>query len=216
MEKDNELNNSQKKLSIRDFLGLSVAQISLDVVVAGLILTLINIRPIWHYFNDNVVATQQASLSTIMNNNDSWLDRFLHQLAASRIPQILFWILMGCVVYLVIWLIRNATTNIRNDVVASNFVQPNASDKGDYWRPILLRKTFFAAILAVLAGFAFASYKLVKVFADLCSWAVSDFHPFHSISEITVAILAVALVLQILLVLIRITARSWWSINSGL
>jgi hypothetical protein len=207
--------STAKRPLITRFFVPSPAQVTVDIFVGGLVLVLANVQAIWRSL-ENLVGYNQQSLAAAIDQGPSWVGGILKTLTSGRVPQIAFWAFMGCVVYVVVWFIRSALVNIRNDIVASKYVSSRPRDSKKYWESILLQKAFLVCSLVVVAGYLFAFIRLLSLLARLCASAASDFQWVKSLPEMIGATFAVAFLLQVLVILGHIVINSWSSINNEL
>lgn len=208
--------NSRASLTLKQLLLPTPAQLFLNLVIAIIILSLLNIRAIWQFFTTGVSADSTVDLGSLISNNFPWLTEGIEKLTRGRTIQVLFWLFVGCIVYMLIWIVGNFLTNIRNDIVADEYVHPQQYSRAGYWSSVLARKIFFVCIFIVLISYIFAGLRLVASLADLALRSFRDFQIPLSILLVLGAILAAAIALQILQILFKITLNSWQLIYKDL
>lgn len=186
---------------------------SLYIVVSLLLLTLVNVKRIWHYFNRYFPGNDGSGLSI------SDKIPLLHSLSKAyqgRVLQVVFWIIVGIAIYILFWFIRNITNNIRNDVVAGSYVRPKDYNVSNYWKPILVRKTLFGLSVVFLAAYIYAGIKMIMELGSLCYDYVTRFEAIHSTLYIIAAIIASTILVHIFIILCKVSARSWQFIYTDL
>src|SRR4051812_48340303 len=95
----------------------SGSQILLYFLVSILILIVLSINKTWDYLNQ-VVLVPQGGLDSIIAKNFPSVHKFLNYISQSILLQVVFWVTVGCAVYVLIWFAKNIFINIRNDMVA--------------------------------------------------------------------------------------------------
>ncbi len=176
-------------------------------LISLLSLTFINSQNIWRYFNSSVI--QQTNLGDLISNNFPKLHNFLSKIPQARALQVAFWILIGTTLYIVFWFVRNVLNNLRNDLVASEYIHPKNFTSSGYWRPIIVRKAFFGLTSFVLLAFIYSGLKLSFALAGLCYAVIINFRLLHSLLEITLAVLAMTVLIHFFVVLCRVVIHSW-------
>lgn len=192
------------------------AQVFLDIIIALLLLAAFNVRGIWYFFTTGITADSQVDLGSLIDEKTPALQTILDNLAHGRFIQILFWLFVGCIVYILIWLVGNFFTNIRNDIIADEYVHPRFYNRAGYWGSIFSRKIIFASITMVLAAFLYAGLKLTAALANLCYYALKDFEILVSSFELLGSLLAVATLVQIFFMLTKIAINCWQLIYKDL
>ena len=200
---------------LRQFIVPSPVQILLYILSGLVILGAINSRAIWQYLNNDPLGQQRAVSIFVENSGSQSGSGFLSSLAQGRLPQILLWTLIGIVIYSVIWFIKNLLNNVRNDIVADEYVHPKSYNRLGYWRSILVRKAFFAFNIAVLLGFFYAAARLLPLVSSLFYQSIHNFR-LADISGVLVSSLIVAFLMHILVVVIHTTVNSWRFIYADL
>lgn len=189
-----------------------LAQISLYILSSILILALGNINAFWDYLNHDPIGQQKAANIFIGEGGNGG---FLNNITQNRLSQVIFWILVGSVIYAVIWFLKNIVTNLHNDVIADEFVHPKAYNRAKYWESVISRKLLFTFICVVLIGFLYAAIKLLPSLSGIFFSAIYNFK-FSNLGDIAEAVLILAFLLHILVVLTRLTANSWRFIHADL
>src|SRR4029078_6254395 len=182
---------------IKELLIQSSAQVLLYLTVALLLLVFLKIKGLWTYFTTGVLAANQSDISDIINEKAQGLHRFLDSISQGRFLQIMFWLFVGCIVYLLIWFFRSIFTNIRNDFVADEYVPPGGYNRTVYWESILARKAFFACILAILIGYTIVGLKIAILLAQIGMDNIEGFQAGHSLIQIISPLGVTALMIHI-------------------
>ncbi len=210
MQTDIQSHNSTSTIGAtnKQLLLPSGSQILLYFLISILILTTLNLDKAWNYLNQ-VVLVPQGGLDSLIAKNAPGLHKFLNYISQSVLLQVIFWIGVGCVVYVLIWFAKNIFINIRNDMVADNYVHPASYKRSSYWESVVARKIFFWVSLLVLLFFVISGTRLVVYLSDLCYLMVSEFHAKHSVFVISKSVLATTGFIYVLVLLIHLTVNSW-------
>lgn len=200
--------NSKIGLTSKQFLLPSGIQLVLYVLISLLILLILNLKNAWDYLNHTVLSPQ-GGLDKIIAQKSPELHKVLTSLSQSIILQVVFWVFVGCAVYVVIWFIRNVSINLLNDFVADKYVHPDSYHRAAYWGSILARKVFFWVSAIVLVFYLIAGARLLVYMSDLCYRFVINFHGLHSFWEIVQIIAATTGLIYLLILIIHVVVNSW-------
>jgi hypothetical protein len=192
----------------RKFLLPGGWQILLYGLVSALLLIILNIKEAWKYLN-NTVLKPDGGLDNVLANQAPGLHKFLNALSQSVLLQFVFWLFVGCAVYIFIWFIKNIAINVLNDIVADKYIHPKGYDRARYWESIFSRKIFFGLSILLLVIYSFASIRLVSLLANLCYDRVVSFHAPKSLPAIILAMLATTVVIYFLILLVHTVVNSW-------
>lgn len=201
--------NSRPFAALKQVLVPTGPQLLLDFIIAILILLLLNGRAIWHYFTRGISDESQVELGDLINEKLPALHQFLENLSHGRFVQIVFWLFVGCVVYMLIWLIGNFITNIRNDIVADEYLHPKFYNRAGYWGSVVARKGLFACIVVIYLAYIYAAVKLLALLAGLCYQSFLDFQWAQTMATLGGAIIASAITIQILFFLSGLVVNTW-------
>jgi hypothetical protein len=183
-------------------------QIFLYTLISTLILIALNIKAAWKYLNDSVL-TPEGGLDSIIANQSPGAHKFLNALSQSILLQFVFWLFVGCGVYIFIWFAKNIAINVLNDIVADKYVHPKSYNRAMYWESIIARKIFFGLSVFMLLTYLAASTKLLFLLANLCHDKVITFHASHSIPILALALLATTALVYALILLLHTVVNSW-------
>jgi hypothetical protein len=192
----------------RDFLVPSWSQLILYLLISLLLLIIFNLGRFWDYLNLVILAPGEG-VDSLLAEHASSLHRIFSVASQSIILQVIFWIGIGSLVYILIWFIRNVVINILNDVVAASYIHPPSFNRFSYWESVIARKVFFGISLAVLMFYLFAGWRLVGSLADLAATEVSKFADLHSMLKLAGIVLIAMALIHSLILIGHITANSW-------
>jgi hypothetical protein len=185
------------------------------MLVSILMLIILNIKKLWDYLNITVLAPQ-GGLDKIIAEKAPALHNLLNSLFQSVALQFLFWLFIGCVIYIFIWFAKNIVINIRNDLVADRFLHPLNYQRYKYWESVISRKVFFWISIAVLAIYIISCYRLVVSLAASCYNQIEHFHSWSSLAVISEAVLATTGIIYILVLLLHLVINTWQLIYKDL
>jgi hypothetical protein len=191
-----------------NFLVPSGSQFILYFLISILLLILLNIKRAWDYLNQTVLKPE-GGLDGVIANNAPGIHKVISSLSQSIILQVLFWIFVGCVVYMTIWFVKNIAINLINDVTADQYVHPSSYKRYEFWGSILARRTFFWISSGVLVFFLAVSARLIIDLSGLCYDAVTDFAYIQSLLNIAGSLLAVTSIIYLGVLLVHVVMTSW-------
>jgi hypothetical protein len=208
MKNDIESHSTNIGSSSKQFLLPSGTQLFLYALTGILLLLVLNIKNAWHYLNSTVLESQ-GGLDKILSQKAPGVHSFLSYLSQSIILQVIFWILVGCIVYVIFWFVRNITTNLLNDIVADKYVHPTAYKRFAYWESILARKVFFAISVVVLILFLATSARVLMYLASLAYDSFAHFQLANSLLELLQIVASTTGLIYILVLIGHIVINSW-------
>lgn len=199
--------NSRFSVSARQFFIPSRAQFLMYTLVSVLLLVLLNGHAIWTKFKGNL--QQDLTLSDVIVSNAPFLQKVIDRLSHSRVPEIVFWLLVGCGIYIIIWFMRNISSNIVNDVVADSYLHPKDYDRQMFWQSIIARKILLFFSLGVLIAYFVVAVKFLPVVARFFYSAIDDFRLSPSVVQIMISILITTLLIYFFILLTHLSANLW-------
>ncbi len=207
--------SSNVGLTSRQFFLPSVTQLLLYVLMSVLVLAVFNAKNAWDYLDSSVIAPQ-GGLGKILPQRSPEVNRFLNSFSHSIFLQVVFWVAVGCVVYLIIWFLRNIMINILNDIAAGQYVHPKSYKGVNFWGSVLTRKIYLGISIVILIIYTGSFIKLLINLSNFCYGLISDFHPAKSILELLGATAVTAVLIYFLILLVKIVVHSWRSIYHDL
>jgi hypothetical protein len=215
MENATKSHNSSINTSSKELIFPSGTQILLYMVLAPVLILILNVKRGWDYLNDSVIAPQGGA-EKLLTQNRPGLQKALDSIAGSIILQVAFWVVVGCLVYIVIWFVRNIAVNLLNDFVADNYVHPKSYRRLEYWESILARKVFFwisaiCSILLTLTGMRLLFYMAKLAYSNTVHFGFP-----HSLIALIEIELATTGLIYALMLLFRVMLNSWRLISRDL
>jgi hypothetical protein len=207
MEKN--IKSSSSSLSDNsNYLWPTIYQLVLYFLISFLVLLILNLKNMWTYLNDTVLKPD-GGLDSIIAQSAPGVHKVLNSLSQSIILQVIFWIFVGCAVYLLIWFIKNIAINLLNDITAGQYVHPKSYKGYVFWSGIFARRIFFWVSAAILLAYLAVGARFIGYLADICYQAILTFEPLQSSIDIAgSAILATALI-YVLTLISHICVNSW-------
>ncbi len=209
---DKEIKSVNESSASQVFSSLSIPG-ALELVIyllAGIIfVALVNIRALWNAINSSVQTTYVDTSSIIDETLINFGDR-LNGLLEGRPGQMLFWAIVGCLIYMLIWLSQNFIINLRNDVVADKYLHPNNYKSSSYWEGVLAHKIFFVTTVVVLFLYVFLSLTLfIPILSKIFKNATFSFSVPSSIIQLVLITLLSAIMLYLAVFIVKLVAYSW-------
>src|SRR3989344_3088959 len=199
--------SSRFSVSARQFFIPSRAQVFMYILISSLLLVLLNGQTIWSKFKTNLQT--DISFNDVIVGNAPFMQKVIDRLSHSRVPEIIFWLLVGCAVYIIVWFARNITSNIVNDVVADSYLHPSNYDRRLFWQSIIARKTLLFFCVLVLITYIIIGVKFLPIVAKFFYSAIDDFRLSPSVVEILVSIFITTLLLYLFILLTHLTVNLW-------
>jgi hypothetical protein len=215
MENITESHNSNIGATSKQFILPSLPQLLLYALIATMVLFVLNARKAWDYLNNTILASQGGATSLIAHNSPAF-QKVFDSLSKSIILQVVFWVLIGCLVYIVIWFVRNIAINLLNDFVADNYVHPKSYSRSNYWSSILARKFFFWISTVILFLFTVSGIRLLAYLSSEAYHNIVHFHINSSLPKLIVIELAATGFIYSLILLSHIALNSWRLISRDL
>jgi hypothetical protein len=191
----------------KSFLVPSVSQFFLYFLVSLLLLIALNVDKAWDYLNYTVLKPE-GGLDSIISTNAPGIHKVLNSLFQSIVLQIIFWVFVGCAVYIILWFVRNVAINLINDLTADQYVHPANYKRYKFWSGIIARRIFFWISAAVLVAYIFVSAKTLLYLAHFSYDAVINFQKLQSIIDIAGSLIAVTSMVYITVLLVHVVINS--------
>lgn len=131
--------NDEHDATLKGFLLPTLSELIWLFAISFVLMVVLNYQAIWDVVISDSGASQQATKPLLES-----VSVFFAQPAFGKAAVFLFWGLVGCVSYAVIWSLQHFTSRIKNDVDGSEFVQPQT--KQGYWSSRLSSYIFLVAI----------------------------------------------------------------------
>lgn len=196
--------------SLRELIFPSRHRVISELIIGTILLAFLNSRAIWSYLNSNHwLQSQQLDFGDILNAKIQHIYYYFSGLAGGRFLQIVFWLIVGCLIYLLIWFMINIITDIRNDIVADSYVHPRFYNRAAYWQSIIFDRILLVSIVVVFLVYIFLFLKFLPKLAKLCYEALQSFSLPHSPLVIVACIIGLAVLLQALGLLSRLLINAW-------
>jgi|SRR5581483_11328469 len=206
--------NSRVKNSLRLFLMPGPADIALYLFLALMLLLGLNAINIWDYFSSHNLVSQ--NLGQLISQNEPWIPNFLKRLSEGRLLQGVFWAVLGIFIYILVWSLRNLTVNIRNDIVADEYIHPAEYKRFIYWRSIIGRKVMFVVAVVVWVAYIISGVQLVSSLATTCRQAVASSDWLSILTQLLGCWIVVSVLIYLLILLGRVVMIGWRLIYTDL
>lgn len=207
--------SSDKSIHLRKLFVPSAIELAIYILLGVVLLSLFNLKVLWESLS-NAAAVPVETANSVVSNQGRLAGQFIDGMFDGRLTTFVFWGFVGCLVYVVIWLIQNVLLNIKNDVVAGDYVQPKSSEKRGYWSTVIAEKLFLAGLVVIFILFVSLGLKfLAPVFSKLFYVAVYNFRFPVSVFEILTAVALMALVVYLTVLVARLAISTWRNIISN-
>lgn len=157
------------------------------------------------FFREFIGTPSNFSLKdTLLGSVSSILDRYAGQGITRTGVVILFWALVGLLVYAVIWVLMNFSDELGNDLAMTKYVHPRNVDTSSPLRDFIARTLFRVTILVLFA--LYISYfvtQLLPIVVNRFIHAVKTWPSAEALQFAIVGLLIELLMLHVLVVLLR-------------
>lgn len=200
--------NKQVRTQLQHFFALQPAEFFGLMIMSLLVLLAANASTVYNLIVGNAAYTSY-DLNELLAERFPLADQLLSAPFAGKLTQLLFWALIGSVVYMIVWLIRNYSLRIFEDIDASHFVSSNNTKKG-YLESSIAHHVFFACtIFFSLAYLVLSIYRFIPYSATLFNRVLADLtNPINYFLAL-LAICLTSVTLYILVILWRLLRNSW-------
>lgn len=215
MKKNITSHNTQAGTSFRDFVSIDSPQILLDLTIAILILLSFNVPTLLTRLLGSGDASY-TSLGDYVKYLAPWLYNFFDSPFTGRAIQMLLWLFIGCVAYIIIWFFGSFLTSLRNDVVADSYLHPKSYNRPLFWVSVLSPKAVFVCLCTILLVFLYAVPNLLFQLSVLSYESIIDFTFKHSLVYLAGSIVTSVISVHLFFILIKLISRNWKIIYSDL
>lgn len=203
--------NENPLTQIRQFITPNILEVIIYALIGGFLLVVFNARDIWESLQASLAITDDTTQLAASSNGGFW-DR----IANSPLPQLVFWAVIGAAVYALVWFAWNIINNFRNDMAANSFVHPKHYNKSKYWESVLIRKAVFALCAVVLVVYLVIFFNLVATISDLAYSAGQQLALPQGLVEMGIYLLLATILVYVLVLIYRLSARAWGTIYKDL
>ncbi len=183
-------------------------QVLVYFLASCLLLTILNIGRIWHYLSTSLFGNQGGAENFVAAHIPA-LHGAYHFITHSIILQVMFWALVGCVIYGFIWFGKNIFISLMNDFVADQYVHPPGYNRSKYWESVLMRKVFFTLSLVVLIASFIGGVGFVMALASACYTTVTNFTIVGGTLTLFGSALITTTLIYALTILTYLTTKAW-------
>lgn len=201
--------NSSVASELKSFLP-TTPQLLLDLLLGFLLLAFFNIRGLWRWFSTGGIGNgTQVDIGGLIHDRAHWMTDTYNSFTQGRGIQILIWIVIGCCIYLIFWFVSVLITNLRNDIVANEYVHPKTYKSSWFWGSVLQQKGFFLCMVILLVGYIYCSVKLLNYLANLSYHSVINFQLYPDLPILISSLLASAITVHVFFMVFQLTKNSW-------
>lgn len=202
-------NESAASQVLGSFSRPSLEELLIYLLLGIVFISVLNIRALWEAINNSVQTTYVDTSSLIDEKLLTFGDR-LNGLLEGRPGQMLFWAVVGCLIYMLIWLAQNFYINLRNDVVADKYLHPKNYKSTNYWEGVLAHKIFFVSVVVVFFVYIYMSLTIfIPVLSKMFYFATFSFSVPDSVLQLIFIALGSSVLLYTFVFLAKLVAYSW-------
>lgn len=184
------------------------AGIATYLISALVVLLAVNATRIWAHLSDGI-AVDPVDLGTNVNIYWQKIDYLRHSAALGTISVMLFWGMIGSLVYASIWLLQTTFLKLQQDEdeVAN---QKEASRRSRIIQSTVAHYLLFGALTVIIAAYVFFFLGVILPSTRLLFFsAVTSSFAFQNVLSLLGTIVAMSVALYLLVVLLTLYARFW-------
>lgn len=174
----------------------------LYALISLIVLAFLNLNVLWqNLLGQQITAAEVATLS----------DRFLEFQDRLGTPIVMvFWLFIGALTYLIIWLAENVLFIAKTEVQESQYVYQNPILQHYYWQAAIKSNLFlFFMVLAWVSFIALYLRVLLPAFSHLFQSGLYSAPIYQRFLNIIVALIGNILVIYLLMLMRRLITYSW-------
>lgn len=199
--------NSRLSISLREFFLPSVAQVSLYTLIGTLLLVLLSSGEIWKKISGDYF--DNAGFGEIFNHSVPSVTTFINKIQMGRLPLAVFWGLIGCSIYIIIWFIINIINNVRNDIIADSYLQSTGLRRRLFWESVIARKILLSFCVVLVVAYIVVGLKFLPIVANFFYSAISSFRLPVSTLKIIISISIITFLIYLFILLSHLTVNLW-------
>lgn len=201
--------NTKESSGLIKFLMPSSERLVLSFILGSTFLILLNSRAIWLYSTVGIQQESQLDLGSLIQKEAPWIVDVFNRVAHGIFPQIVFWIFIGCLTYITLWLVQSLITNVRNDFVADSYQHPSSYKRSGYWSSILSRKIFFVSLLTIFAAYSYYALKILILLSNLTLSGLFETKDNNSTQIILTSVITATVLTHVFFLLLKLLKNSW-------
>lgn len=196
-----------KTQTLKKFLTPGWTQIFLYLVVSIFLFIFFNSNQIWSDLSSTILLPQHGIHDLVIPG--SAIDGLWQSVAKSRLPLILFWAIIGCLIYTFIWFIKSILTNLQNDMVADLYTHPSNYNRSAFWAKVIGHKILFVIAVGVTILYIFASFVALPLIAHQAYYSIKFYSSLSDVLQILIAIAGLMIMIHIFILLVHMTVNMW-------
>src|SRR3989344_5646779 len=139
--------------ALKKFFVIGPIGITMLFVLSSFLLLILNAKAIWGLLHGDLGGAD-LSTQTALDQRFAPVSRILDSAIFDRLGLLLFWALIGCIAYMVFWLLQYALISAREDYVEGHYIHPRSFSTKTYWRTVAARRIFLISTTFVFGGYA--------------------------------------------------------------
>lgn len=203
--------SSDQTIALRQFLIPGWLDAVLYVLVGGVVLTIVNWHSIWAQNSSG--ALPPNALQQLFTERFSSIGGFLGLPIFGKISLLLFWAFIGCLAYMLLWLLQYSLAVIHEDLAETTYIHPGAFSEGGYWRSVIAHNIFLICAVFVSIAYVAAAFKiLLPMLSRVFQVGLFDVPKIGGWIELVISILLAGFLIYIAVILWRVL-RGVWGLN---
>lgn len=201
--------NEKSTNTLKDFFVPSFAAVFLYFLLGSILLLTYAYSRILGWFSNDYLESAgrlDQSLQVFGKGFGHSFDTAL----GGRLGQAIVWSLLGALVYILIWFVKNMLNSVENDFITDRYLHPKTYNRTKFLGVAIGELVFFLALLIVLAVYTFIGLKVVMpAAASLLSSSLSHFRFPISILYIVLSVVVPAIAVYVWVIVTQMLTRLW-------
>jgi len=193
--------------SIKKFVFPNGFQLLLYFLLSVLIVIFINAKTAWKDLSDSVLLPQNGLHDLVQPGGT--VDMVWRNIANSQLPLIVFWALIGCLIYLFIWFVKSIVTNLQNDMIADLYQHPSTYSRSGFWANVIGHKVLFVTAVLVTIIYIYALFIFLPLVSHQAYRSIKYFESSLDILYVVIIIAGIMLLIHMFLLLIHMILNMW-------
>jgi len=137
------------------------------------------------------------------------VDMAWRSIATSKIPLIVFWAIIGCLIYLFIWFVKSLVTNLQNDFIADMYQHPSAYNRSKFWTNVIGHKILFVVTVLISLIYAYSLFVILPLLSRQAYQSVKFFDSGLNVLYVMIIIAGMMILFHLFFLLIHMLQNMW-------
>jgi hypothetical protein len=206
---DDVTKRKKLKLFITQFLLPQPLEIPVYFFISLLLLLIASNQTLLVVLSDGSPVTDVA-LTDVFGQRLDYLGELLQVPILGRIVLFLFWLAIGSIVYMLVWLFQNLAVEVYDDLTLAKLKNPKDQEQSDggWWGTTLAHAIFVGSSIIVLLFYLLISVNLLfPAWVQLFQIGIQSLSQLNSILKVVIAIIGTMVSIYVLTLFWRLFFR---------